>query len=144
MINEKLEALELKGRSRFEKLLKFLNITNYSFSPLTCVYDCELVTDAGNSYIVEIKHRDNKYAAYPDLLLEQNKQISLNKVAKDKECNILYIHSYEDSPIIKIADITGKEFKFKEEWQPKSNIFQKGHINKMICYIKEFKSINIK
>lgn len=134
----KLEEAEKKGRNNFEKFLNKIGITDYSFPEnLQSIFDCEF-QHKDNNYIVEIKHRSNKYASYNDLLLEKKKRDNLKKISDERGCKVLYVHTYENSNQIKISNITDKSFEWKEDYQKRSQLWDTSKVNKLICYVKDY------
>jgi hypothetical protein len=129
----KLEIAEQKGRSIFKKFLNLFQITNYQFTKLNEVFDCKI-----NNTIVEIKHRDDKYINYDDMLLEKNKYDSLKKLGK----KILYVFTFNNNTL-KIADITNINPNWTKDKFQKTNLWNKNKVEKEVGFIKNYKTYDI-
>jgi hypothetical protein len=135
------EDYENVGRSKFKKLCDKLNypvkFTEDQYSNIDAY-----TTGATGIFLVEIKNRDEKYIDNDLMLIEKTKYMNILIDASNKKMKPLYIFTFNNSDIIKIADLSKIDLEFIKVEHPKS-IFDQTRITKEIAYIKDFKTIKL-
>jgi hypothetical protein len=138
------ENSEIIGRKIAEEVLLSKGVIDLKFtSGKYDVYDCTYKTKDGREFIGEIKCRDDKYAKYPDMLIEKGKLSSLRVKAKELgNINISYINVYPSKRIAKIVDVTNVNIRFDNEYHVEYSAIESDKVNKSIGYIKDYFTIH--
>jgi hypothetical protein len=151
-INKAVSKFERLGREKFINKIKSnpnLEILEQSMKSYFDILVVDTVKKVG--YIVECKHRENKYYNYSDMLLEQKKYDELMRIKKEYETKyiqykfkVLYTHSFSNYEKVKVTELTEKDNKFENGMFQNSEVNYSYHKSKSVNYINSYKMYRIK
>jgi hypothetical protein len=148
-ITNYIEEAETIGRSKFIEFLKSKGITRIKTYPIESDYDLTFtaITKSNKikTYLVEIKNRDEAYTgSTSSMLIQYDKLMKLKiyRTSLNYDC-CLYVFTFDNSPMIKISNVTHTNFEGFVCQNQQRNNYSYGYKEKKVKYLNNYKTYKI-
>lgn len=151
-IKQKVSEFEKLGRSKFINKIKMKPGIQIVEQEIKSHFDI-LVIDTNKlvAYIVECKHREDKYYKCSDMLLEENKYNDLMNIKTqfetsypDYKFKVLYTHSFSNYDKVKVTELNDNMNNFENGMYQNSEVNYSYHKSKSVNFITSYKMFRYK